>query len=43
MTIREATKEDFDAIWPIFYEIVKAGETYDLVTSPELVNTKREM
>ena len=28
MNIREATKDDFDAIWPIFYEIVAAGETY---------------
>ena len=28
MTIREAAKEDFDSIWPIFREIVKAGETY---------------
>ncbi|WP_428026748.1 N-acetyltransferase family protein [Arcobacter sp.] len=28
MNIREAKKEDFDAIWPIFSEIVKAGETY---------------
>ena len=28
MNIREATKEDFDLIWPIFHEIVKAGETY---------------
>ena len=28
MTIREAVKEDFDSIWPIFREIVKAGETY---------------
>jgi L-amino acid N-acyltransferase YncA len=28
MTIREATKDDIDAIWPIFHEIVKAGETY---------------
>lgn len=28
MTIREATENDFDAIWPIFHEIVKAGETY---------------
>jgi ribosomal protein S18 acetylase RimI-like enzyme len=26
--IREATVEDFDAIWPIFHEIVAAGETY---------------
>lgn len=28
MNIREATRDDFDAIWPIFHEIVKAGETY---------------
>lgn len=28
MTIREAVKVDFDLIWPIFREIVKAGETY---------------
>ena len=28
MNIREATKNDFDSIWPIFHEIVKAGETY---------------
>ena len=28
MKIREATKEDFDLIWPIFQEIVRAGETY---------------
>jgi L-amino acid N-acyltransferase YncA len=28
MNIREATKEDIDVIWPIFHEIVKAGETY---------------
>jgi L-amino acid N-acyltransferase YncA len=28
MTIREATAEDFDRIWPIFNEIVAAGETY---------------
>jgi len=28
MNIREATEQDFDAIWPIFHEIVKAGETY---------------
>lgn len=26
--IREATADDFDAIWPIFEEIVRAGETY---------------
>jgi L-amino acid N-acyltransferase YncA len=28
MNIREATREDFDRIWPIFNEIVAAGETY---------------
>lgn len=26
--IREATANDFDAIWPIFSEIAKAGDTY---------------
>lgn len=28
MKIREAKKEDWSAIWPIFHEIVSAGETY---------------
>ncbi|WP_456432787.1 N-acetyltransferase family protein [Nitratifractor sp.] len=28
MTIREANQEDFEEIWPIFHEIVSAGETY---------------
>ena len=28
MPIREATREDFDKIWPIFHEIAAAGETY---------------
>ena len=28
MTIRVAQDEDWDQIWPIFEEIVKAGETY---------------
>lgn len=28
MIIREVTEQDFDAIWPIFHEIVAAGETY---------------
>lgn len=31
MNIREATKKDFDKIWPIFHEIVAAGETYAYV------------
>ena len=29
MIIREAGPEDFHGIWPIFHEIVSAGETYD--------------
>ena len=28
MNIREATDKDFDYIWPIFHEIVEAGDTY---------------
>jgi ribosomal protein S18 acetylase RimI-like enzyme len=28
MNIREATREDFDQIWPIFREIAVAGDTY---------------
>lgn len=28
MSIREATREDFEQIWPIFREIAAAGETY---------------
>lgn len=28
MNIREANKSDWNSIWPIFNEIVKAGETY---------------
>lgn len=28
MNIREATRADFDQIWPIFHEIAAAGETY---------------
>lgn len=28
MNIREATREDFDQIWPIFHEIAVTGETY---------------
>ena len=28
MIIREATKEDWNAIWPIFHEIVASGDTY---------------
>lgn len=28
MRIREATREDFEQIWPIFYEVVSTGDTY---------------
>jgi len=28
MNIREASSTDFDYIWPIFHDIVSAGETY---------------
>jgi ribosomal protein S18 acetylase RimI-like enzyme len=28
LNIREATREDFEQIWPFFQEIVAAGETY---------------
>lgn len=28
MNIREATREDFEQIWPIFHEIAASGETY---------------
>ena len=28
MNIREAVVEDFDEIWPIFHEVVSAGDTY---------------
>lgn len=28
MRIREATSEDWPAVWPFFHEIVAAGETY---------------
>ena len=28
MEIRQATTADFDAIWPVFHDIVAAGDTY---------------
>ena len=28
MNIREATTDDFERIWPIFHEVVAAGDTY---------------
>jgi L-amino acid N-acyltransferase YncA len=38
MNIREATVNDFDLIWPIFHEIVKAGETYAYPADTEKVD-----
>lgn len=37
MKIREARKEDWENIWPIFHEVVAAGETYtyDIDTTKE--------
>lgn len=32
MNIREATKEDFNSIWPIIRDIVRAGDTYGYPT-----------
>ena len=32
MTLRPATREDWEAIWPIFHAIVAAGETYAYAT-----------
>jgi len=37
MKIREATEKDFEEIWPIFSQIVSAGETY-----PYPRNTSKE-
>lgn len=37
MDIREANEIDFDQIWPIFHEIVSAGDTYSIDR-----NTRRE-
>jgi hypothetical protein len=28
LTIRSARKEDFEAIWPIFYDIIQTADTY---------------
>ncbi|VUD46715.1 hypothetical protein TDB9533_00879 [Thalassocella blandensis] len=33
MTIREAQKEDFERIWPIFNEVALSGETYAYETN----------
>ncbi|WP_295420662.1 hypothetical protein [Sulfurovum sp.] len=40
MNIREATTNDWDSIWPIFSEIVKAGETYAYETDTTKTQAK---
>lgn len=32
MQIREATRDDWDKIWPIFNQVVSAGDTYGFAT-----------
>jgi len=32
MKIREATRQDFDVIWPIFHEVASRGDTYGYAT-----------
>ena len=41
MHIREATEADFDEIWPIFHEIVAAGETYAFPQNTSKEEAKR--
>lgn len=41
MNIREATENDWDSIWPIFHEIVLAGETYAYETSTTKEQAKK--
>ncbi|KZZ58464.1 acetyltransferase, partial [Oleiphilus sp. HI0122] len=41
MHITEATKNDWEAIWPIFSEIVSAGETYAYDTSTTKEQAKK--
>ena len=35
MCIRQATDSDFDQIWPIFSDVVSAGETYGYRTDTD--------
>ncbi len=35
MIIREAKQKDWDAIWPIFHEVVSAGDTYAYETTTD--------
>ena len=41
MHIREATEADFEQIWPIFHEIVAAGETYAYPQNTPKTEAKR--
>ena len=41
MIIREATAADFEAIWPIFSEIVSAGDTYAYPVDTTRENAER--
>ena len=41
MHIREATEADFEDIWPIFHEIVAAGETYAFPQNTSKKEAKR--
>ena len=41
MQIREATEADFEEIWPIFHEIVSAGETYAYAQNTSKEEAKR--
>lgn len=40
ITIREATRADADAIWPIFHHVVRAGDTY--AYSPDITRAEFE-
>jgi L-amino acid N-acyltransferase YncA len=41
MQIREAEETDFEDIWPIFHEIVSAGETYAFPQSTSKEEARR--
>lgn len=41
MRIREATESDFEHIWPIFQEVVSAGDTYGFSADTNAVEARR--
>lgn len=41
MNIRLATEQDWDLIWPIFKEVVSAGETYAYATDTSKAQAKK--